>query len=48
MPVHELLREAVLLTLIRGSERIDRTAVITALGQITTITDIDSLGNLGD
>ncbi|CAF3973998.1 unnamed protein product, partial [Rotaria sp. Silwood1] len=48
MPVHELLREAVLLTLIRGSERIDRTAIITALGQITTITDIDSLGNLGD
>ncbi|CAM4974747.1 unnamed protein product [Rotaria socialis] len=48
MPVHELLREAVLLTLIRGSERIDRTAIITALGQITTISDIDSLGNLGD
>ena len=48
MPVHELLREAVLLTLIRGNERIDRTAIITALGKITTITDIDSLGNLGD
>lgn len=48
MSVHELLSEAVLLTLMRGSERIDRTAIITALGQITTISDIDSLGNLGD
>ena len=37
-----------LLTLIKGSDRIDRTAFITALGQLIPVTDIDSSENLGN
>jgi hypothetical protein len=47
MPVHQLLRESVMLTLIKGDDRIDRTMIIAALGQLISVSDIDSLGNLG-
>lgn len=48
MPAHQLLREAVLLTLIKGDDRIERTAIIVAIGRLIPVTDIDSLGNLGN
>lgn len=48
MPAHQLLRESVLLTLIKGSEKIDRAALITALAEVTAVTEIDSFGSLGN
>jgi hypothetical protein len=48
MSVHHLIREAVLLTLIKGNDRIDRTGMINALSQIISVSDIDSFGNLGN
>lgn len=48
MAVHQLLRESVLLTLIKGDDRIDRMAIINALGQLVPVSDIDSLGTLGN
>lgn len=48
MSSHNLLRESVSLTLIQGEEKIDRTAIIRALGDLIPVNDVDSLGNLGD
>ena len=48
MSSNNLLRESVSLTLVQGEERIDRTAIIQALGQLIPVTEIDALGNLGD
>lgn len=48
MSSHSLLRESVALTLIQGSEIIDRSAIIQCLSQLIQLDDIDSLGNLGD
>jgi hypothetical protein len=48
MSAHQLIREAVLLTLIKGNDRIDRTGMVNALSQIISVSDIDSFGNLGN
>ncbi|CAF4750573.1 unnamed protein product, partial [Rotaria magnacalcarata] len=43
-----LLQEAVGLTLIKGDDRIDRSAIIAAIGKIVPVADLESFGNLGD
>jgi hypothetical protein len=48
MATHNLLRESVLLKLVKGDEKINRNAIVTSLSQIIQVSDIDSLGNLGD
>ena len=45
---HNILQDSVALTLVNGSNRVDRTAVIGAIGNIVPIDDIESFGNLGD
>jgi len=48
MATHNLLRESVLLKLVKGDEKINRNAIVKSLSQIIQVSDIDSLGNLGD
>jgi hypothetical protein len=39
MTSHQLLQESVALTLVNGNDRIDRTAIITAIGKIVPVND---------
>ncbi|CAF1580880.1 unnamed protein product [Rotaria magnacalcarata] len=48
MSRYQLLQEAVGLTLIKGDDRIDRSAIIAAIGKIVPVADLESFGNLGD
>ena len=48
MSSHNFLRESVSLTLIQGEEKIDRSAIIRALGDLIPVSEIDSLGNIGN
>lgn len=48
MPVHQLLRESVALTLVKGDERINRKALIDYIGSIVPVEHIDSFGNIGN
>ncbi|CAM4808816.1 unnamed protein product [Rotaria magnacalcarata] len=48
MSRYQLLQEAVGLTLIKGDDRIDRSAIIAASGKIVPVADLESFGNLGD
>lgn len=48
MTSHQLLQESVALTLVNGNDRIDRTAIIAAIGKIVPVNDVESFGNLGD
>ena len=47
MSVHHLLRESVLLTLLSGGTRIDRKALVQAIGNVVPVSGVDALGNLG-
>ncbi|CAF1603205.1 unnamed protein product, partial [Didymodactylos carnosus] len=47
-PGHQLLRDSVVLGLVGGNDRIDRTALIATIGQIVPVSEIDSIGNLGN
>ena len=48
MTTHQLLRESILLTFVSGNPRIDRKALITAVGAAVPLTEVDSMGNLGN
>ena len=47
MSVHQLLREAVLLTLQSGDSRIDRKALAEAIGTVVPLSEVEAIGNLG-
>ncbi|CAF4902710.1 unnamed protein product, partial [Rotaria magnacalcarata] len=42
MSRYQLLQEAVGLTLIKGDDRIDRSAIIAAIGKIVPVADLES------
>ncbi|CAF4809900.1 unnamed protein product [Rotaria sp. Silwood2] len=48
MTSHQLLQDSVGLTLVSGSDRIDRTAIINTISKIVRVNEIESFGNLGD
>ncbi len=48
MSHHQLLQESVALTLVDGKDRIDRNAIISAIGKMVPIKDLESFGNSGD
>jgi hypothetical protein len=48
MSQYQLLKESVALTLVNGNDHMDRNAIISAVREIVTVTEVESFGNLGD